>query len=77
MLLLPGTTDASYVNKGFLTYGKHRLNLQHYLWKDQTGYLLHPSIPLSNPNIKIADIGTGTGYEALSSPLLLRSTTVR
>ena len=40
-----------------------RLNLQHYLWKDQTGYLLHPSIPLSGiENLKIADVGTGTGY---------------
>ena len=77
MLLLPGTTDACYVNEGFLTYDNPRLNLQHYLWKDQTGYLLHPSIPLSNPNIKIADIGTGTGYEALSSPPLLLSTTMR
>ncbi|KAF6232186.1 hypothetical protein HO173_009569 [Letharia columbiana] len=39
-----------------------RLNLQHYLWKDQTGYLLHPSIPLSGiENLKIADVGTGTG----------------
>ena len=40
-----------------------RLNLQHYLWKDQTGYLLHPSIPLSEiENPQIADVGTGTGY---------------
>ena len=40
-----------------------RLNLQHYLWKDQTGYLLHPSISLSEiENPKIADVGTGTGY---------------
>lgn len=41
----------------------NRLNLQHYLWKDQTGHLLHPSIPLSETNNpKIADVGTGTGY---------------
>lgn len=40
-----------------------RLNLQHYLWKDQTGYLLHPSISLSGAeNLRIADVGTGTGY---------------
>lgn len=44
-----------------------RLDLQHYLWKDQTGYLLHPSIPLSSiQNVKIADVGTGTGYVRLS-----------
>ena len=41
----------------------NRLNLQHFLWKDQTGYLLHPSVRLSGiENPKIADLGTGTGY---------------
>ncbi|KAL9118055.1 MAG: hypothetical protein Q9187_005404 [Circinaria calcarea] len=39
----------------------YRLNLQHFFWKDQLGYNLHPSIPTSNPEIKIADVGTGTG----------------
>jgi len=37
-----------------------RLNLQHYIWKQTQGYLIHPDIP-RNPDIKIADIGTGTG----------------
>ncbi|PYI02180.1 S-adenosyl-L-methionine-dependent methyltransferase, partial [Aspergillus sclerotiicarbonarius CBS 121057] len=38
-----------------------RLNLQHYIWKENIGYLLHPSIQLSGDNISIADVGTGTG----------------
>jgi len=39
-----------------------RQNLQHYLWKDEVGYLLHPSIPIDGENIRVADIGIGTGY---------------
>ena len=27
------------------------------------GYNLHPSIPTSSSELKIADIGTGTGFE--------------
>ena len=38
-----------------------RLNLQHYLWKDEVGYLLHPSIPLDVEDLSVADIGVGTG----------------
>lgn len=38
-----------------------RLNLQHKLWIDIFGYLLHPDIPISKPDLKLADIGTGTG----------------
>ncbi|MCJ1355331.1 MAG: hypothetical protein MMC33_005322 [Icmadophila ericetorum] len=38
-----------------------RLNLQHYLWKQQQGYLIHPNIlSIKQENLKIADIGTGT-----------------
>ncbi len=41
---------------------QHRLNLQHYLWKDTLGFLLHPDIALpTDTQLKIADIGTGTG----------------
>lgn len=39
-----------------------RLNLQHYIWKENIGYLIHPSVDVSNPNLSIADVGTGTGY---------------
>ncbi|TVY85588.1 Methyltransferase trt5 [Lachnellula suecica] len=38
-----------------------RLNAQHYIWKDQFGYLLHPSIPQRSGALAIADVGTGTG----------------
>ena len=39
----------------------YRLNLQHYLWKQQQGYLIHPALPTRGEELKIADIGTGTG----------------
>ncbi|KAA8643883.1 hypothetical protein EYZ11_006633 [Aspergillus tanneri] len=38
-----------------------RLSLQHYIWKENMGYVLHPSIDVSQPNLSIADVGTGTG----------------
>ncbi|KAJ5734486.1 hypothetical protein N7493_003272 [Penicillium malachiteum] len=37
-----------------------RANLQHYLLRETHGYLVHPSIPTDNPNLRIADVGTGT-----------------
>ena len=40
---------------------ENRLNLQHFLWKQQLGYNLHPLIPTDNPELKIADVATGTG----------------
>lgn len=39
-----------------------RLSLQHYIWKENMGYLLHPSIDVSRPDLAIADVGTGTAY---------------
>ncbi|RYP89415.1 hypothetical protein DL769_000066 [Monosporascus sp. CRB-8-3] len=39
----------------------NRINLQHYLWVELFGYLTHPKIPTSDPDLRIADIGTGTG----------------
>ncbi|KAL8726623.1 MAG: hypothetical protein Q9181_005972 [Wetmoreana brouardii] len=38
-----------------------RLNLQHYLFREQLGFLLHPVIPFAREDLKIADVGTGTG----------------
>lgn len=38
-----------------------RLNLMHYLWKEQVGYLLHPQVNLPSCDAHIAEIGTGTG----------------
>lgn len=37
-----------------------RLNLQHYIWTQSSGYLIHPGIPI-HEGCTIADIGTGTG----------------
>ncbi|OTA58319.1 hypothetical protein K449DRAFT_436681 [Hypoxylon sp. EC38] len=37
-----------------------RLNLQYFLWKDG-GFSLHPSIPASAENLRVAEIGVGTG----------------
>ena len=43
-------------------YDHTRLNLQHYLWKQEVGYLLHPQIASAiGDDVKIADIGIGTG----------------
>lgn len=36
--------------------------MQHYLWVELFGYHLHPKIPTEGPQLKIADVGTGTGY---------------
>ena len=39
-----------------------RLNPQHFLWKEEQGFLLHPRISFdANKSVRIADIGTGTG----------------
>jgi hypothetical protein len=43
----------------------NRLNLQHYIWKDMFGYSLHPKIPRNQKSLKVADVGTGTGYTYL------------
>lgn len=41
----------------------YRINLQHYLVVQLFGYRIHPSIPVKNvSNLRIADVGTGTGY---------------
>ncbi|KAI0892638.1 S-adenosyl-L-methionine-dependent methyltransferase [Annulohypoxylon nitens] len=37
-----------------------RLNLQYFLWKDG-GFSLHPSIPVDAENLRVAEIGVGTG----------------
>ena len=40
----------------------YSLDLQHFLIKQQIGYLLHPAINLPEQNCQIADIGAGTWY---------------
>ncbi|KAI1819537.1 S-adenosyl-L-methionine-dependent methyltransferase [Xylaria intraflava] len=39
----------------------NRINLQHYQWIELFGYHLHPRIPVADANLRIADVGTGTG----------------
>lgn len=58
-----GSTDPYRLGRDVIA--STRLNLQHYIWKESIGYLLHPSIRFpdasSNSDISIADVGTGTG----------------
>ena len=37
------------------------LNYQHYWTRQLCGYRFHPMVPVDSTNIRIADIGTGTG----------------
>ncbi|KAH7311417.1 S-adenosyl-L-methionine-dependent methyltransferase [Stachybotrys elegans] len=54
-----GTKEHEYVlGRDYLSSA--RLNLQHYLWVEELGYHVHPSIPLK-PGAKVADVATGTG----------------
>lgn len=46
-----------------------RLDAQHLLWRMHLGYILHPQIPITK-GMKIAELGTGTGYALTpASPL--------
>lgn len=38
----------------------NRLDAQHLLWRLYNGYTMNPKIPISS-DMKIAEIGTGTG----------------
>ncbi|KAL9002012.1 MAG: hypothetical protein Q9188_005039 [Gyalolechia gomerana] len=38
-----------------------RLHLQHWMWNCSLGYLLHPCIPVSTPDLRVLDVGTGNG----------------
>lgn len=40
-----------------------RLDAQHLIWKLRNKSVLNPKIPVT-PDMKIAEIGTGTGYVA-------------
>lgn len=57
-----GTTaddDLYYIR---LTRSSHRLHLQHWVWKYQLGYDLHPQIDVSKKTaLKIADVAAGNG----------------
>jgi hypothetical protein len=36
------------------------LNFNHFLMREVSGYLVHPSMPTDQPTLRIADVGTGT-----------------
>ncbi|KAI0521231.1 UMTA methyltransferase family protein [Xylaria bambusicola] len=38
-----------------------RLNLIHHLWTRSSGYVIHPAIPIKDTDLRVADIGAGTG----------------
>ncbi|KAI1205771.1 S-adenosyl-L-methionine-dependent methyltransferase [Annulohypoxylon truncatum] len=38
-----------------------RINLMHHIWTKIFGYNIHPKIPSEAANLRIADVGTGTG----------------
>ncbi|KAI8944152.1 UMTA methyltransferase family protein [Xylaria longipes] len=39
----------------------NRVNLMHHIWTKIFGYNIHPRIPTENANLRVADVGTGTG----------------
>lgn len=39
----------------------NRINLMHTLWAKIFGYVVHPNIPTNRPDLRVADVGTGTG----------------
>ncbi|PVH97416.1 S-adenosyl-L-methionine-dependent methyltransferase [Periconia macrospinosa] len=43
------------------TLASTRLNYNHFWMKALTGYLLHPSIPTEKENLRVVDVGAGTG----------------
>ncbi|KAG8163076.1 hypothetical protein KVR01_007554 [Diaporthe batatas] len=59
-------TDDDYVFTRDLL-DNSRLNLMHYLWVNDFGYLIHPRIPTKDANLKVADIGSGTGIWLLDA----------
>jgi hypothetical protein len=39
----------------------HSLNFNHFWMKGLAGYLLHPKIPTDQAELRVADLGAGTG----------------
>lgn len=71
--------DGYEMGRDFLA--QHRLNYQHYIWYQQFGYALHPSIPTTPKSgeevLGIADIGTGSAIWLLDVSEGLPSTTTQ
>ena len=55
-------------------YFSDRLDEQHVFTTETLGFLVHPNIPVDSPNLKVADIGTGTGIWLLDVAKSLPST---
>ncbi|KAG6364263.1 hypothetical protein INS49_005862 [Diaporthe citri] len=45
----------------------NRMNLLHSLWVKIFGYVIHPKIPKDGQDLRVADIGTGTGIWLLDA----------
>lgn len=58
MAELPGAENY-LLSRGFTA--ATRLNCQHYIWKQDLRYNLHPDIPLLQDGARIADVASGTG----------------
>jgi len=58
------STPAAKLNDEYIlarhTAANLRINMQHYLWQEG-GYVIHPGIPTNVENLRVADIGCGTG----------------
>jgi hypothetical protein len=51
-----------YVEQDFCTDSiLHRLNYLHWLSLRLCGSLVHPSSPKESPNLRVADVGAGSG----------------
>lgn len=50
------------------------LTEQHDIYLNILGYVVHPHIPIRSPNLKVADIGTGSGIWLLELAKLLPAT---
>ncbi|KAJ4294978.1 hypothetical protein N0V90_006986 [Kalmusia sp. IMI 367209] len=65
--------DHSYfLSRGFSANA--RTALQHYLYKDQLDYLIHPKIPTNKEGLRVAEIGVGTSIWMIELSRELSST---
>jgi hypothetical protein len=65
------TTEGEQNNKYVFSSGGYsasaRLNPQYFMFEWQTSYQVNPLVPLDRENLQIANIGTGSGHERVSS----------
>lgn len=55
------SSDASMSRAFADQSSRPRINLMHSLWVKLFGYVIHPSIPRDSPDLRVADVGSGTG----------------